>query len=359
MPRQVQIGLGRSGSAASRQLDRELALLDAYFKRAGTIAVTLTRFADVAHAGERFMVKNGDWTALRRALQATVYDGATQLGAVRTTALHRKRSGLQTALPITARIGGARSLVPAYMVHSSTSADPAALQAVAEASGGRSIDLTVLTQAAGRRCVAVARYANCRSLGPWCEGSRRRVTPCERRSSGSRRDAHCEQRRSDAAGAWQRRQRCDANRAHRHRAQRVAAGRVAVGAPDARVAGRRHKRQQGAQYARSAGASAWRRARRRYSCSNRSTTTSAMRSSRLLRCVRRMTGWQPLQRRTVRRAMQRGWHRSCVASRRESPGGIVRFRKMSRPKSCRSPRRRQERSGKPKNCHATPQRCTT
>jgi hypothetical protein len=55
LPRHVQIVWDASGSAAVRQFDREFALLDAYFKRAGTIAVTLTRFADVAFVDERFM----------------------------------------------------------------------------------------------------------------------------------------------------------------------------------------------------------------------------------------------------------------------------------------------------------------
>ncbi len=147
MPRQVQIVWDASGSAAGRQLDRELALLDAYFKRAGTIAVTLTRFADVAHAGERFIVKNGDWTALRRALQATVYDGASQLGAVAHDGASQEAIWFTDGLANYGAHWRRTFPVPAYMVHSSTSADPAALQAVAEASGGRSIDLTVLTQA--------------------------------------------------------------------------------------------------------------------------------------------------------------------------------------------------------------------
>ena len=147
MPRQVQIVWDASGSAAGRQLDRELALLDAYFKRAGTIVVTLTRFADVAHAGERFMVKNGDWTAVRRALQATVYDGASQLGAVAHDGASQEAIWFSDGLANYGAHWRRTFPVPAYMVHSSTSADPAALQAVAEASGGRSIDLTVLTQA--------------------------------------------------------------------------------------------------------------------------------------------------------------------------------------------------------------------
>ena len=147
LPRHVQIVWDASGSAASRQLDRELALLDAYFKRAGTIAVTLSRFADVALADERFVVNNGDWTALRRALQATVYDGASQLGAVRHDGISQEAIWFSDGLSNYGAHWRRTFPVPAYMVHSSASGDPAALQAAAEVSGGRSIDLTTLTQA--------------------------------------------------------------------------------------------------------------------------------------------------------------------------------------------------------------------
>jgi hypothetical protein len=57
LPRQVQIVWDASGSGAGRQIDRELALLDAYFKRAQSIDVSLVRVADVASAPERFAVR--------------------------------------------------------------------------------------------------------------------------------------------------------------------------------------------------------------------------------------------------------------------------------------------------------------
>ena len=146
LPRQVQIVWDASGSGAGRRFDRELALLDAYFKRAGTTAVTLTRFADVAQANERFIVSNGDWSTLRRALQSTVYDGASQLAAVRHDGLSQEAIWFSDGLANYGAPWRRTFPVPAYMVNSSTSGDPAALRAVAEASGGRSIDLTMLTQ---------------------------------------------------------------------------------------------------------------------------------------------------------------------------------------------------------------------
>ena len=161
LPRQVQIVWDASGSAAGRQLDRELALLEAYFKRAGTIAVTLTRFADVAHAGERFMVKNGDWTALRRALQATVYDGASQLGAVSHDGTSQEAIWFTDGLANYGAHWRRTFPVPAYMVHSSTQCRPSSAAGCLR-SERRTQHRSDRTDAgAGRRCVAHAWYTTC------------------------------------------------------------------------------------------------------------------------------------------------------------------------------------------------------
>ena len=145
VPHSVQIVWDASGSGATRQIDRELALLDAYFRRAGNSEVTLVRVADIAFAAERFSVRQGDWSALRKALQATVYDGASNLGAVRHDGVSAEAIWFSDGL---ANYGAAWRLsfpVPVYTVASAASGDPAALRALAEASGGRSIDLQSLT----------------------------------------------------------------------------------------------------------------------------------------------------------------------------------------------------------------------
>jgi Ca-activated chloride channel family protein len=146
LPRRVQIVWDASGSGEGRQLDRELALLDAYFKRAQAIEVSLVRVADVAAVPEHFTVRNGDWAALRRALQAIVYDGASNLGAVRHDGISSEAIWFSDGL---ANYGAPWRLafpVPVYAVSSSVSSNPAALHALAEVSGGRSIDLATLTR---------------------------------------------------------------------------------------------------------------------------------------------------------------------------------------------------------------------
>ncbi len=145
VPHSVQIVWDASGSGVARQFDREFALLDAYFRRAGNTEVTLVRVADVAFPAERFSVRQGDWSALRKALQATVYDGASNLGAVRHDGVSAEAIWFSDGL---ANYGAPWRLffpVPVYAVDSAASGDPAALRALAEASGGRRIDLQSLT----------------------------------------------------------------------------------------------------------------------------------------------------------------------------------------------------------------------
>lgn len=79
-PRVVGLLWDSSGSGASRGIDAELAELDAWFRAIGNVEVRLTRLRDRPEAQQVFRVQGGNWSSLRRALETTVYDGATALG---------------------------------------------------------------------------------------------------------------------------------------------------------------------------------------------------------------------------------------------------------------------------------------
>jgi len=146
LPHRVQIVWDASGSAANRKTDRELALLDAYFAAARDTSVNLVRVADTAAAALRFEVRGGDWSALRRALESTVYDGASNLGAVRHDGVSAEALWFSDGL---ANYGAPWRLafpVPVFAISSAASSDPTALQVLADASGGRSIDLGALAR---------------------------------------------------------------------------------------------------------------------------------------------------------------------------------------------------------------------
>ena len=72
-----QLGLGRR----ARSRARVRAARRVTFAACGNGEVRLTRIRDTAEAAQTFSVVDGDWRALRAALEATAYDGATNLGA--------------------------------------------------------------------------------------------------------------------------------------------------------------------------------------------------------------------------------------------------------------------------------------
>lgn len=79
LPKSMGLLWDSSASARKRDIASELAVLDAYFKAAGAIQVSLVRLRDQADAAEDFSVSDGDWSALRKSLLATIYDGASNL----------------------------------------------------------------------------------------------------------------------------------------------------------------------------------------------------------------------------------------------------------------------------------------
>ncbi len=165
VPAVVGLVWDASGSGAARDSVREFALLDAYFKRLGNGGngeVRLTRVRDAAEPVERFRVSNGDWRALRRTLEATPYDGATHLGAFAAEADVGEYLLFSDGLDNFGERAFAKLAVPLYTVSAAASADPARLRRLAEASGGKFLDLQSQTavQAARSLLHAQARIVN-------------------------------------------------------------------------------------------------------------------------------------------------------------------------------------------------------
>ena len=147
LPRVMTLVWDSSGSGLARDHGREFALLDAYFAKARNVDVRLQRVRDTAEPPQSFHVANGDWRALRRALAATIYDGATELGAFVPDPAAEEVLLFSDGL---ANFGAHRVAavhVPLYAVSAAARADGVMLRHVAERSGGRFIDLVALTPA--------------------------------------------------------------------------------------------------------------------------------------------------------------------------------------------------------------------
>lgn len=143
LPHAITLVWDASGSGAQRDRAREFALLDAYFRKLQTMEVSLVRLRDSVEAAESFSIRNGDWRALRSALERTVYDGATNFSSF----VPEAQAAAQEYLLFTDGLGNfggrdfAATNVPVHTVSSSQQSDPAWLAHVAQRSGGRHIDL--------------------------------------------------------------------------------------------------------------------------------------------------------------------------------------------------------------------------
>lgn len=149
-PRELNLVWDASGSGAQRDHAREFALLDALFAAARDIRVQLTIARDAAEPATAFDVKAGDWRALRQRLQTLPYDGATSaaawgagFGPAREGAMTLLFSdGLANWPDITAAPTG--PLAPVFAVTAAARVDAARLRRLAEAGGGRLVDLNRL-----------------------------------------------------------------------------------------------------------------------------------------------------------------------------------------------------------------------
>jgi len=156
LPGVIGIVWDASGSGATRDHAREFALLDVYFKRMGNGEACLTRIRNDREPVERFRIVNGEWRALRRTLEATLYDGATQLGAFTPEAGVGEYLLFSDGLDNFGEQPFAKLQVPLYTINTATRADHVRLRQLAEASGGRYADLTSISAADAARRLLTA-----------------------------------------------------------------------------------------------------------------------------------------------------------------------------------------------------------
>ncbi len=145
IPKTIGIVWDSSGSGRDRDHTREFQLLDSYFKKMRDGEVRLTQIRNVAEPAQSFRVVNGDWRALKDALAATAYDGATNLSAFTPESNVREyllfSDGLNNFNDGVEHNGFAKTKVPLHAISVAGKIDATFLKFIAERSGGRFLDL--------------------------------------------------------------------------------------------------------------------------------------------------------------------------------------------------------------------------
>jgi hypothetical protein len=143
-PRILSVLWDASASGRKRDHAREFAFLDAFFAETAEVTVILQKIRDAAAPVETFAVKNGNWIALRKALDSTVYDGATNLSAFDASVQSDMFFLFSDGLDNYSETPMAPPSAPLFAFVSSSGTDTSRLRGLASRSGGALVDLTLL-----------------------------------------------------------------------------------------------------------------------------------------------------------------------------------------------------------------------
>jgi TonB-dependent SusC/RagA subfamily outer membrane receptor len=143
LPRSIGLLWDASLSGANRDTKKELALLDAYFKKLNNVQINLTVFSNAILKTKAYTVANGNWDTLKTDLEHTTYDGATNLAKLGLNKYPADEyllmsDGHQTFGEGQIKLNGK----PVYCINSSAAADYSNMKLIAQKTNGELIDLT-------------------------------------------------------------------------------------------------------------------------------------------------------------------------------------------------------------------------
>ena len=144
-PEHVTILWDQSLSAENRNLDKELELLDKYFKKMQKVTVRLIGFSNDIIDDKNYTITKGNWETLKNKLKATVYDGATNYSSIDLTQ-YKTGEFLLFSDGLSNFIGEDMKLAKTavYSITSTPKSNFPTLKAIAAKSNGEFINLNTL-----------------------------------------------------------------------------------------------------------------------------------------------------------------------------------------------------------------------
>lgn len=146
-PQNITVLWDASLSGKKRDIEKDLALLEAYLQWIGNAKVELVTFANDVHNPIKLNVENGKWVELQQTLTSIEYDGATCLSCIDFNAFNADEiilfsDGIDNFMSHKPK----QSNTPIVAVTSNPQTDFSYLQFLAESSGGQYVNLNVLNE---------------------------------------------------------------------------------------------------------------------------------------------------------------------------------------------------------------------
>lgn len=143
MPRAITVLWDASLSGLHRDHAKELALLGEYLQKADNVLVHLAVINNTFREAGRFQVQNGNWQALKAAIEGLIYDGGTNYSRIRFPASDEYLFFTDGMTSL-----GAQDMnlpdQPVYTISSAARADFSYLRYIAQKTGGAFINLGTL-----------------------------------------------------------------------------------------------------------------------------------------------------------------------------------------------------------------------
>jgi TonB-dependent SusC/RagA subfamily outer membrane receptor len=146
LPTHITLLWDKSQSAHSRNIEKELLLLDAYIKKTEILTIDLVPFALKTDRTQSFVITKGNWDNLKAVLLSMVYDGATSLGSINLTSY--KCDEILLFSDGMSNYGKAEPLIgsiPVTTINSTLVANHSILNYIAQKSGGVYINCNILS----------------------------------------------------------------------------------------------------------------------------------------------------------------------------------------------------------------------
>ncbi|MDR2208459.1 MAG: DUF2135 domain-containing protein [Azoarcus sp.] len=146
LPEKIAIVWDSSLSSSKRDIQREIALLDTYFKKVSNIEVTFITFNIKTNINKKFKIKNGNWNALKKEIEELIYDGGTRfdklgLNKLKVDEILLFTDGVSTFGNTQIETKG----TPVFVINSSNEFNRGGLLNSAVKSGGSFINLNSIT----------------------------------------------------------------------------------------------------------------------------------------------------------------------------------------------------------------------